>query len=335
MTKAGISCAICTLNSSTRIEKCLEYLATNAGAAIPWEVVIVDNGSTDGTARVAETFWKLFDKIDLRIVSEPQPNIRQARLKAIESSRYSYVSFVDDDNWVPANWVETVFGIMECNPDAAALGVATRASFDVQPPPWFPRQQFRLAIGEQVFREQGWLWSAGLTLRKAAVQHILDTGFIFTETEGFAGRRPGSDVELTLFLTLAGWKLLYTNDLVLEHHIANARTNITSIKNLARAQGMVHAFLEPLIEAARPPRLWERAGLAWEHGLVWGALRLSQFSLRNLLPSSAHSDLANIEFWRGYLSVMQESRRQYITRIADARHFAARAKATLPRYMRR
>ncbi len=333
MTKAGVSCAICTFNGAARIEKCLERLARNRDASVPWELIVVDNGSSDDTIAVVTSTWRLSDRVPLRVISVPKPDIRQARMKAIESADYSLVSFIDDDNWVPENWVDEVFKTMQDNPDAGALGVATKGVFDRDPPDWFKRQKQRHAVGEQIYRGQGWMWSAGLTVRKDAVWHILESGFAFSETEGYAGRKPGSDVELTIFMTLAGWKLLYSDKLVLDHHIAGVRVNASSVKGLARAQGMAHPNLEPLIAATNSPRVWERLGLTWEHGMVWGVLRLGRIGFR-LMMSGSESDLADLEFWRGYLSIMTGGRQKYITRIKEARRFSDRAQATRNQYIK-
>ncbi|MBX9668259.1 MAG: glycosyltransferase family 2 protein [Candidatus Obscuribacterales bacterium] len=332
MTNAGVSCAICTLNGASRIEKCLERLAANVDASVPWEIIVVDNGSSDDTINVAMSAWKLADKVPIRVISVPQPDIRQARLQAIDQAKFSLVSFIDDDNWVPANWVDEVFQSMQANLEAGALGVASRGVFDRDPPDWFKRQKQRHAVGEQIYRGQGWMWSAGLTVRKDAVRHILDSGFEFSKTEGYAGRKPGSDVELTIFMTLAGWKLLYSDKLALDHHIAGVRVNASSVKGLARAQGMAHPNLEPLIAATSSPRVWERLGLTWEHGMAWGALRLGRICFR-LLMSGSESDLADLEFWQGYLTVMAANRLRYIARIKEARRFSSRAQASRSRYI--
>ena len=69
----SISVVICTFNGAKRLVPTLEHLRQQKGAEqIEWEVVVVDNASTDGTAAVARTLWPINNPVPLRIVREPE-----------------------------------------------------------------------------------------------------------------------------------------------------------------------------------------------------------------------------------------------------------------------
>jgi cellulose synthase/poly-beta-1,6-N-acetylglucosamine synthase-like glycosyltransferase len=54
----GVSVVICCYNSSQRLPQTLGHLlAQECEVDLPWEVIVVDNASTDGTAEVARSVW--------------------------------------------------------------------------------------------------------------------------------------------------------------------------------------------------------------------------------------------------------------------------------------
>jgi hypothetical protein len=54
----GVSVVICSYNGALRLATVLSHLAAQeAGAGTPWEVIVVDNASTDGTADTARRCW--------------------------------------------------------------------------------------------------------------------------------------------------------------------------------------------------------------------------------------------------------------------------------------
>src|SRR5690349_6454715 len=97
----GVSVVICSYNGAQRIPATLRHLAEqDAPGELPWEVVVVDNASTDGTAERAQVVWSDQSTVPLRLVSEPRPGLMHARERGLHESTYNVVTFVDDDNWV-------------------------------------------------------------------------------------------------------------------------------------------------------------------------------------------------------------------------------------------
>lgn len=81
--------------------RCLDSVA--AQTAMPAEVIVVDNGSTDGTVRAVESWGALHPDIPLRILSESTPGAAAARNKGLDSVKTEYVYFLDsDDEMLPS-----------------------------------------------------------------------------------------------------------------------------------------------------------------------------------------------------------------------------------------
>jgi len=139
---------------------------------IPWEIILVDNNSTDGMSQVARELWN--SKVPLIIINEPKQGVGHARLTGINACQYEYIAFIDDDNWVAHDWLENAFIEMNKHLDAGAIAGFNQAVFESPPPNWFKAYQGNYAVGppaRNVGKLQGihtLSWSAGLIIRRSA-----------------------------------------------------------------------------------------------------------------------------------------------------------------------
>src|SRR5262245_13852353 len=121
-TSCGVSIIICCHNSAARLPETLAHLAVQKTPPnLPWEVVIVDNASTDDTAEAARTFWPKDHPRPLRIVREESLGLSQARIKGLAEARYEYITFADDDNWLCPEWIQTVAATFQLHPEVGML----------------------------------------------------------------------------------------------------------------------------------------------------------------------------------------------------------------------
>jgi glycosyltransferase involved in cell wall biosynthesis len=111
----------------------LGSLASARSPNVPWEVVVVDNGSTDHTAMVLETFRA---RLPLRLFYEPQSGLSHARARAVASASGEWLAWIDDDVLVPIDWLLALRAATLRYADMAFLGGATRQRFDGTPPAW-------------------------------------------------------------------------------------------------------------------------------------------------------------------------------------------------------
>jgi len=247
--KNGISVLICTHNSSRRIEKTLSYLIKQkVRSAIPWEIVLVDNASTDGTGEIVNKFWD--SEVPLWIICEPRLGVAYARITGIRKCRFSYIAIVDDDNWVPENWVETAYDAMESHPEACAIGGPSEAVFETPAPEWFPRYSRNYAVGEQydkpgLISDEKLLWGAGLIIRKEALDILAGIGFepVHESRKGHA-LLSGEETEVLLLFKLMGFSSYYNPELKIQHYMPNHRLQWRYFLRLKKALGASSVYLD-------------------------------------------------------------------------------------------
>ncbi|HUS24317.1 MAG TPA: glycosyltransferase [Candidatus Binatia bacterium] len=259
----GVSVLICAHNAAPRIARALEHLARQDAPGVPWEVVLVDNASTDGTADAALGAWPATATAPLRVVSEPELGLAAARRRGLAEARYEYASFVDDDNWVARDWVANVHRLMQALPEVAVLGGRVDAVTEAPPPEWFERFQDNYAVGTQataagdVTWSRGYVWGAGMNLRRSALARLVAAGFRPALT-GRKGRAltAGEDGEICLALRLAGWKIWYDPALRMQHFMPRGRLTWDYLKSMWRGFGRANVVLDFYGYAPHPPNDW-------------------------------------------------------------------------------
>lgn len=96
------SIIIATKDRARYLERALASLEEQQNAP-SFEVVIVDNGSSDTTPSVVEEYARRVGAV--RYVAAPQPNRGEARNRGVAASTGRYVLFCDDDVQLPRDWI--------------------------------------------------------------------------------------------------------------------------------------------------------------------------------------------------------------------------------------
>ena len=243
----GVSIVICCHNSSERLPETILRLNQQVSTdKIPWEVIIVDNGSTDNTSDVAKKLCSNINIVNFRVIKEKKIGLVNARICGLENAQFDVISFIDDDNWVCEDWVAKVHNIFMQKPEIGACGGLNTPVFEIKPPWWFEKNQTSYAVGPQsdasgdITWKEGVLSGAGLSIRKDAWTKLLNDGFRFT-LMGRQGKRLscGEDYELCLALRAAGWKIWYAPELTLEHYLPKSRLNWLYLRRMVRNYGFV------------------------------------------------------------------------------------------------
>ncbi len=252
--KPGVSIIICCYNSAKRLPETLRHLALQeVPAHIPWEIIVVNNASTDDTAQVVEQEWASYNLLlPFRIVDQPNPGLSNARDKGFEVAAYEYCLFCDDDNWLQKDYVRLAFETMESDPMIGAAGGHGEPVFEGGKPDWFKHGVWGYAIGEQMSESgyvglnRGYLYGAGLIINKTNwnVSKKLLNGFLSSDRKGNE-LLSGGDTELCYILSLNKFKLFYNSGLKFKHFIEADRLTLKYYRKLCFGFGRTQAILMP------------------------------------------------------------------------------------------
>jgi glycosyltransferase involved in cell wall biosynthesis len=252
----GVSLAICCYNSRDRIGKTLAHVAVQECAEIPWEILLIDNASTDGTAEYVKELYPDALEGKIRIIQEKQQGLSYARLAAIREARLGIISFIDDDNWIPPSWIKNVEKLFQKYPKAGMIGGPSVPSFEISPPEWFYSIQSAYAVGRMyqkcgdITENQGaLLWGAGMNVRTNAVKEVIKKGFSFLQSgRQAANLGAGEDSELCFAIRESGWRIRFEELLQITHFIPESRLSKSYALRMTEGMGSASILLELYLE---------------------------------------------------------------------------------------
>lgn len=108
-----ISVVVPAFNEQRYIGQCLESLL-NQNYHDNYEIIIVDNGSTDDTAAIADSYG-------VKVISEIRPGVTWARQRGFEVAKGEIIASTDADSIVPINWLTQIDQLFKYNTDAVAV----------------------------------------------------------------------------------------------------------------------------------------------------------------------------------------------------------------------
>jgi len=256
-----VTVAICTWNRQTLLKSTFESLERmRISASTRWELLVIDNGSTDGTAGVVAD-WISRGTLPLRYVYEPVLGLSNARNRAIREARAEWVLFTDDDVIVEPDWLEGFVKTSQRNPTAGAIGGRVD--------PWFvetPNQMLceafpALAKGfcgldlgpeERLVPEGTDLVGANFAIR------IDGTNRLFNPHLGPIGANPigGDELAYQMELRKSGLPIVWAPAMRLKHYVDPPRMSLSYLKkfytNVGRHEVMLHGIPKGTTLAGAP-----------------------------------------------------------------------------------
>jgi glucosyl-dolichyl phosphate glucuronosyltransferase len=222
-----ISVILCTYNRCGNLADALDSVAVSAlPTSVEWEVVVVDNNSTDQTRAVVEDFCRRYPG-RFRYLLETQQGVSHARNAGIRESRGDVVAFMDDDVTVGQEWLWNLTAPL-CSGEWMGVGGRILPIWGYSRPNW-------LAVGEPhsfgpfVAFERGWKagqlneppFGANMAFRKEAFEKY---GVFRTDLGRSANNLlSNEDTEFGRRLLAAGERLRYEPSAVMHHPVTENR----------------------------------------------------------------------------------------------------------------
>ncbi|HZM91238.1 MAG TPA: glycosyltransferase [Blastocatellia bacterium] len=151
-----ISVVIGTRNRAKMLDKALDSVLhqESKGARVRYEVIVVDNNSSDGTREVVERYIKQGAR-DLKYLFEEKQGVSYARNCGVANADAPIIAFTDDDVFVTKEWVANIKTVFDRHPEIGFLGGKILPRWKAPPPAWLNRDHWwalsLLDSGDQPF----------------------------------------------------------------------------------------------------------------------------------------------------------------------------------------
>ena len=210
--RVQLSLVISTRNRAAQLRRCLNSLLL-LDSARPWEIVIVDNGSSDDTAEVIEEF-RGRSPCPLIAVFVPQPGLGRARNHGWRAASGEVVAFTDDDCYPDAHFVSAVAAAFAAQPGLGFLGGRIRLYDPTDYPITVQENPQGIDLPPRRFIPAGLIQGANFALRRSALEAIGGFDPLF----GAGALFPCEDVDVIARASAAGWRGAYDPTPVVYHH---------------------------------------------------------------------------------------------------------------------
>lgn len=220
-----ITAVVCTRNRERFLAKCLDSLLRQSLPRESYEILVVDNGSTDRTAEIVREYEA---EHGVRHMYEPVPGLSRARNAAWQNVRTEYLGYIDDDAVAEPKWLETaLYSFREVRPQPVWLGGAIHLEWEGEPVPW---------INNELAQPLGWLFEGDKPRFLSPDERLGGGNSFYTKSflssiGGFneqLGRKDvllsGEETELQVRAQAKGYALYYHPDVAIHHFVPLERS---------------------------------------------------------------------------------------------------------------
>lgn len=262
-----VTVAICSWNRAALLRETLQQMTRlEPDDSFDWELLVVDNNSTDDTPGVLAEFGA---RLPLRALHEPKPGKSNAANLAVKEARGDYILWTDDDVLVEPDWVRQYVAAFRCYPEADVFGGRLDPWFEGTPPKWL-KEGFQRVAGVYaaidlnrpggIAPESFYPLGASMAIRRSAhLRHAFDPRI---------GPQPGSSIRgeewvLVRELRREGAQVVWVPDAIARHFIPRARQTEAYLRDWFRGHGKLAAMMEQkpgrkLSLLGRPAWLWRQ-----------------------------------------------------------------------------
>ena len=244
-TELRITIAICTYNRAAYLKDTLKDLAAQDASVQDFEIVVVNNNSTDDTRAVCKEFEASYPEIGFRMVTESSQGLSWARNRAIAEADSPVLLFIDDDVFLPGSYISTVLRHLNENPEVRCAGGRIQVSFDEEEngerPTWIPSELMPMFglhdLGDQKKRYPAGNFPRGGNM--LVYQSVFDEQGTFDTRLGRTGARLLGSEEKAFFerIRKRGTELHYWPGMELTHRIGSARLTVDYLRKQSEGIG--------------------------------------------------------------------------------------------------
>jgi glucosyl-dolichyl phosphate glucuronosyltransferase len=243
-----ISVVICTHNRAARLGPAIRSVLGQDAAGIPFELLVVDNGSTDATRQTVEAFAAAAP----RYVFEPELGLCHARNTGWRGAAGRYVAYLDDDALAEPGWLRAIADAFETSAGVGVVGGRVEPIWEGPRPAWLSDEiALSLTIVDWSpaphvitdLRRQ-WLVGANMAVRADVVREV---GGFHPRLDRVGSRMLSSgDVYLQKHIVARGYRCLYAPAMAVRHAVPASRLTKGWFRRRYYSQGLSDAMMQLL-----------------------------------------------------------------------------------------
>jgi GT2 family glycosyltransferase len=266
-----LTVAICTWNRAAMLDRVLARMRElQIPAGLDWELLVVNNNSTDPTDEVIDSHLKA---LPVRRLHEAKPGLSNARNCAVENAGGELLVWTDDDVLVDPGWLAAYATAATAYPAAGYFGGTVVPWFEQPPPRWVARN-LDLLHGPFALRDFGpetrpftgteAPYGANMAFRTADLKA---TGFDSRLGRTGAGMLSGEETAVIERLKADGRPGVWVGGAIVRHHIPAARMTPDYVWRFFHGLGRTRQRLTPYdrdvaLLAGAPRWVWRQYLLA-------------------------------------------------------------------------
>jgi len=232
-----ISVIVCTYNRAHYLADTLDHLLHQSAAIDDFEVLVINNKSTDDTEDVCTQFSTKNPAFPFRYIVEMAQGLSFARNSGIKEAKGDVLTFIDDDAFAQVDFIKHIQEHFESNAQTLAVGGKIIPKYEDGEPRWMSKYLLPLVaaldMGDKIkpFPKSKFPIGANMSMRK----EVFDDYGIFDVNLGRKGSTLEGSEEKDLFsrITKSGANIMYIPQTVVHHIIPPKRVSLSYIKNQA------------------------------------------------------------------------------------------------------
>lgn len=248
-----ISIVIPTMNRATSLKLAIQSFCQQNFLVSQYEILVVDNGSTDSTKDVTEEAIAAFPFHKIRYICEPEPGLLSGRHRGALEATGEILTFVDDDIEADLNWLQAIKNSFD-DPSVQLVAGPSLPKYEIDPPEWLnwfwsahPYGKIccelsLLDFGDQVREiDANYVWGLNFSIRSSTIFEL--GGFhpdcIPKHLQHFQG---DGETGLTQKANLRGYKAIYQPKALVYHQVSKERMTYDYFEKRYFYQGICDSY---------------------------------------------------------------------------------------------
>ncbi len=251
------SVVVCTRNRAAYLSDMVASLRAQDYPPDAYEIIVVDNASTDNTRQVVDELNCLGGK-RIRYIQEPTVGLLWARNTGAQVAQGNIIAYADDDAIAEENWLTSLCEVYEADDEVACVGGKIQVLWPNSRPDWLPKEletnYGALDLGDEIRTLDYPLHPNGgnFSVRRDVLVRL--GGFAV----GLGLFLYNDEKELCYRIWKSGGKIVYAPKAIIYHKVLPERVNRTFVLKRGYWQGISNAIFEQSIAPVDRRSLFRR-----------------------------------------------------------------------------